>query len=132
MSEFTAIDFIGAIKAVGSSVTLPAAVDALPATTAELQRGAPMSRRSGQTLGAAVLGPLVRAVQAVGVSVAGPEARNTDGVVALEGRGAAGDAGAGRLVAAVVAVGLVVAHERGRHALAVGAAELGVCALLGC
>lgn len=77
-----------------------------------------------------VLGPLVRAVGAVSVTVTGPQAGNANGVVALERCSTAGDSWAGGLVAAVVTVCLVVTHEGGRHALAIPAAELCVCALL--
>lgn len=85
---------------------------------------------SGRSRCTTVLGPLVRAVGAVGVTVAGPQARDANSVVAPEGGAAAGDGRARGLVAAVVTVRLVVTHEGGRHALAVPAAELGVCALL--
>lgn len=91
-----------------------------------------MSGSSVGRLRTTVLGPLVRAVCAVSVAVAGPQAGDTNGVVALEGRGAAGDAWAGGLVAAVITVRLVVTHEGRRHALAIPAAELGVCALPWC
>lgn len=128
----TAVSFVRPVEAVSSSVTLPAAVDALSAATAELQGRALVGGSGVGSLCATVLGPLVRAVGAVGVAVAGPQARNADGVVAPEGRGAAGDGRAGGLVAAVVTVRLLVAHEGGRHTLAVPAAELGVCALLWC
>lgn len=101
-------------------------MDALPTAAVELQGGALASGSGGRNLCAAVLGPLVRTVRAVGVAVAGPESRYAYGVVASEGGAAAGDGRAGGLVAAVVAVGLVVTHEGRRYALAVPAAELGV------
>lgn len=78
----------------------------------------------------AVLRPLVRAVCAVGVTVAGPEPRHTHRVIALEGSGAAGGHRTGRLVAAVFTVRVRVAHERQRHALTAAAAELLVRAVL--
>lgn len=100
-------------------------MDALAAAAAELQgRALVRRRRLGGFLGAAVLGPLVRAVGAVGVAIAGPQARHAHRVVAAEGGGAAGGGRAGGLVAAVVTVGLVVTDEGGRDALAVPAAEL--------
>lgn len=88
-------------------------MDALPAAAAELQRRALVKGSRVGRLRAAVLGPLVGAVGAVGVAVAGPQAGDADGVVAPEGCGAAGDGRAGGLVAAVIAVGLVVAHKGG-------------------
>lgn len=126
----TAVDFVRAIAAVGSPVALPAAVDALPVAATELQRRALMSGSGVRRRRATVLGPLVGAVGAVGVAVAGPQAGHAHAVAAPEGRGAAGGGAAGGLVAAVVAVRLLVAHEGGRHALTVRAAELPVRALL--
>lgn len=89
-----------------------------------------MSESSGGPLCTTVLGPLVRAVGAVGITVAGPQPRDAHSVVALEGRRGAGNRRAGGLVTAVVTVCLVIAHEGGRHTLAVRAAKLCVCALL--
>lgn len=91
-----------------------------------------MSHRGVRFLGTTVLGPLVRAVGAVGITVASPQAWDANGVVALEGCGAAGEGWTGGLVAAVVTVRLIIAHEGGRHTLATAAAELIVCALLWC
>lgn len=109
--RLTAASFVRSIQTVSISITLPAAVDALPAATAELQ-GMALARgdRHGG-FGVAALGPLVRAVGAVDVAVAGPQARDADAVVALEGCRAAGDGRAGGLIAAVVAVLIFVTHE---------------------
>lgn len=128
----TTVSFVRSIEAVGSSIALPASMDALSAATAELQGRAVMSHRGVRFLGTTVLGPLVRAVGAVGITVASPQAWDANGVVALEGCGAAGEGWTGGLVAAVVTVRLIVAHEGGRHTLATAAAELIVCALLWC
>ncbi len=86
-------------------------MDALSAATAELQGGALVGGSGVRFHCTTVLGPLVRAVGAVGVTVAGPQARDANSVVALEGRGAAGDGRAGGLVAAVVTVRLVITHK---------------------
>lgn len=80
--------------------------------------------------GRAVLRPLVRAVCAVGIPVAGPELRHTHRVIALERARAAGGDGTERFIAAVVTVGILVADERLRHALTAAAAELIVRAVL--
>lgn len=109
----SAASFIRPIQAVCVSITPPAAVDALSAPTVELQGVALVNGRGDRALRAAVLRPLVRAIETVTVAIAGPQARNAHGVVALEGCGAAGDGWAGGLIAAVVAVRLVVALERG-------------------
>lgn len=119
------------VDTVEPSVALPVAVDALSAAAAELHGGALVRPDAVGPRRPAVAGPLVRAVGAVGVAVAGPHARQAHGVVALEGRGAAGGGRTRRLVAAVVAVRLVVAHEGGGHALAAAAAELGAQTLPG-
>lgn len=123
------VSFIRLVQAVSFSIALPATMDALSAATAELQGGALMSGSRGGSLCATVLGPLVGAVGAVGVTVAGPQARYTNSVVALEGPSVTGDRRAGGLVTAVVTICLVVTHEGGGHALAVPAVELIVCAL---
>ena len=125
VTVLTTVCLVRSIEAVGSSVTLPAAVDALATAAEELQGGAAMRAGRGRALGAAALGPLVRAVGAVDVPVAGPEARHAHGVVALERRRAAGGGRTRGLVAAVVAVRLVVTLEGGRHALTAAAPELG-------
>lgn len=106
-------------------------MDALSTATAELQGGALMNGSSGGSLCAAVLGPLIRAVGAVHVTVAGPQARYANTVVALEGCRGAGGGRAGGLVTAIVTVRLIVTHKGGGHALAVPAAEFIVCALPG-
>lgn len=123
--------FIGSIEAVSVSVTLPADMDALPAATLIFLGGALVDGGAGGGPRGAVLGPLVRAVGAVRVAVAGPQLGHTNGVVALEGRGAAGDRRAGGLVAAVITVLVFVTHEGRGDALAGLAAKLGVCALFG-
>lgn len=79
-------------------------MDALPAATLVFLGGALVDGRTGGGPRGAVLGPLVRAVGAVRVAVAGPQLGYTNGVVALEGRAAAGDRRAGGLVAAVITV----------------------------
>lgn len=119
----TAAVFVGPVQAVGVAVTAPGAVDTLAAAAGELQRRAPAS---GGALRPAAPVPLVGPVRTVYVSVAHPQPGDAAGVVAPEGRGAAGDGGAGGLVAGVVAVRLPVAHEGGRHALTRAAAELRV------
>ena len=119
----TAVGLVRAVLAVCAPVAPPALVDALAVAAAVLQGGAGPAagpRRRGPAA------PLVGAVGAVGVAVAGPEPRHAGAAVAAEGGGAAGGQGAGRLVAAVVAVGVLVAHEAARHTLAAGAAELAV------
>lgn len=105
-------------------------MNALATAATELQGRALMSRDGLWSLRTAVAGPLVGAIGAVDISVAGPQAWHANGVVTLEGRGAAGDGRARCLVAAIVAVCLVVAHEGGRHALTAPAAELGLWTLL--
>lgn len=123
--------FIGSIMAVITSITLPTTMDALSAATTELQGGAFVRGRRGGSLCAAVLGPFVRAIEAVDVTVTGPQARNANRVVAPKRCTAAGGGRAGGLVAGIVTVCLIVAHEGGRHTLAVRAAEFRVCALPG-
>lgn len=126
---FTTVVFIRSVDTVEASIALPAAMDALPAATAELHGGALVRRDGAGPRRPTLAGPLVRTVGAVGVAIAGPQPRHAHGVVALEGGGTAGCGGTRRLIAAVVAVGLVVAHERRGHALPAGAAELGAGAL---
>lgn len=106
-------------------------MDALATAAGELLGGA--ASGGGPRLRAARPGELIRAVGAVGVPVAHPEAGHAERVVAAEGDGAAGGGRARGLVTAVVTVGVIVTHEGGGHALATGAAELVVGALFwGC
>lgn len=106
-------------------------MDALSASAVELLRRALQSGGSCLSLLFTVLRPLVGAVEAIGVTIAGPQAGNANSVVALERRRAAGDDWTGNLIAAIVTVCVFVAHEGGGNALAVLAAELRVCTLLG-
>ena len=123
--------FIRSIEAVGASVTLPAAVDALPAAAGELQVRTLMSGNSNRCLrSSAAQRPLIGAVGAVHVSVAGPQTRHADGVVALEGGRAAGDRRTGRFITAIVTISLIVTHEGRRYALTTPAAKLCVRAQL--
>ena len=119
------------VAAVGAAITPPAAVDTLAAAAEELlgpaRRGLPL----GGPPPRAALGPLVRAVDAVAVAVAGPQGRHAHRVVALEGPGAAGGQRAAVLVRAVLAVVLAVADEGGGDAVATAAAELTGGARLG-
>lgn len=110
--EAATVGLVRAIQAVEPSITFPAAVDTLPAATLELPKGAGLGgtlRGSRPT----VLGPLVGAIRAVSVPVAGPQARHTHRVVALEGGGATGAGWAGSLVAPVITVQLLITHKRG-------------------
>ena len=88
-------------------------MDAFSTGAAELLRAALVSGWGGTGLHATVFGPLVRTVGAIAVTVAGPQARNTNSVVALKGRGAAGDGRAGSLVTAVVTVCVIVTDKGG-------------------
>lgn len=106
-------------------------MDALSTATKPLHRGAVMNAHEVRSLCPAGFGPLIRAVGAVAVPVAGPQVWKANCVVALEGSGTAGDGRAGFLVAAVLAVQVVITQKGGRHALAALAAELGPRALLG-
>lgn len=106
-------------------------MDALSTATKPLHRGAVMNAHEVRSLCPAGFRPLIRAVGAVAVPVAGPQVWKANCVVALEGSGTAGDGRAGFLVAAVLAVQVVITHKGGRHALAALAAELGPRALLG-
>lgn len=92
----------------------------------ELQRraGAAVASGAGRVPVPAVLRPLIGAILAVGVTVAGPQLRDAGGAVALEAGGAAGGLWAERLVGAVQAVPVRVADENLGNALAVMAAEL--------
>lgn len=98
-------------------------MDALSIATAELQQRALVSGRRGGSRRTTALGPLVRAVGAVGVPVAGPQAWNTNAVIALEIRGAAGNRWAGGFITAVVTVRLFITHEGGGYTVAIPAAE---------
>lgn len=60
------------IKAVSLSITLPANMDALSTATKPLHRGAVMNAHEVRSLCPAGFGPLIRAVGAVAVPVAGP------------------------------------------------------------
>lgn len=126
MKLFTTSSFIGSIKTVSIAIAPPADMDALPVAALVFLEGALVNGSARGGPRGAVLGPLVRAVRAVCVAVAGPQPGNTNAVVALEGRAAARDWGAGGLVAAVIAVGIFVAHKGGGDALAARAAKLGV------
>lgn len=87
-------------------------MDALAAAAVELagQAGV-VPVLGGRVAAPAVLRPLVGAIVAVGVAVAGPQLRDAGGAVALEAGGAAGGLGAGFLVRAVQAVSVGVADE---------------------
>lgn len=95
-SQRTAVVFIRMVGTVEASVTPPAAVDALPIRTLEFGGaavGGLLVRMSH-----AVLRPLVRPIGTILVSIAAPEGRHTDQVVALEGVTAASGFGARRLI----------------------------------
>lgn len=84
----TAASLIGGILTVGAAIASPHAVDALPTVAAEVLRPAGGSLLPRLAPGAG-LRPLVGAVGAVGVAIAGPQLRHAHGVVALEGAAAA-------------------------------------------
>lgn len=128
----TAVVLVGLVPAVGVAVAAPAGVHTLAAAAVELEgRAGAVVARGRRVPGPAALRPLVRAVLAVGVAVAGPELGDAGGAVALEAGGAARGRRAAGLVRAVQAVAVRVAHELARDALAVEAAELVLGARLG-
>lgn len=126
-SQLTAVGFIRAVPTVLVSVAPPHAADALAVGTLEVVAAA---RAFPLALRPAGRRPLVGAVGAVGVPVAAEDGQHARRVVALEGAAAAGGRRAGGLVRAVQAVVVPVAEVGGDDALAVGAAELSVFALL--
>lgn len=77
--KLTAVRLIRLVLAVWISVTLPGQPHTLPVGTAKLPRSAvcPAVRQVRDPVAAAALRPLVRAVGAVGVSVAAPHERHT-------------------------------------------------------
>lgn len=84
------------VGTVQASVTPPAAVDAIPICTLEL--GGTAAGGLLVRLSRAVLRPLVRPIGTILVSIAAPEGRHTDQVVALEGVTAASGFGARSLI----------------------------------
>ena len=127
-SPLTAVDFILTVWTVRVPVTPPVCVNTHAAGAFELLAAARRLGPGGDP--GAGLRPLVRAVGAVLVPVAGPDLGHAHPVVALEGALGAGGGGAGGFVRTVGAVGVLVAAEGRGDALAAVAAELAFGAVL--